>query len=59
MLTREVLESSEGKIVLPSGTGARDERLVGREEKQQRNKTRGKARRLSFTFTTVARKASS
>ena len=44
--------------VLSSGTGARDERLVGRDEKQQRNRTRGEARRLSLTSTMAARKAS-
>ena len=46
------------RSVLPSGTGAGDERLVGRDKKQQRNKTRGEARRLSLTSTTAARKAS-
>ena len=49
---------AEGQNVLPSGTGAGDERLVGRDEKQQRNKTRGEARRLSFISTTAAKKAS-
>ena len=43
--------------VLLSGTGAGDERLVGRDEKQ-RNRTRGEARGLSLTFHTVAKKAS-
>ena len=46
------------RSVLPSGTGAGDERLVGRDEKQQRNKTRGETRRLSLTSTMAARKAS-
>ena len=49
---------AEGQNVLPSGTGAGDERLVGRDEKQQRNKTRGEARRLSLTSTMAARKVS-
>ena len=49
---------SGGTDCTTSGTSAMDERLVGREEKQHRDKTRGEARRLSFTPTMVARKAS-